>query len=163
MIEIDPNIRIYVDDFHPECYIVKLNGLSNSFCGPAVVKITSNGTKVQYWLQNGYFHNDVENEPAIIRPLVGKIETKEWYLHGERHHIGGPAFISYRKISWFLYGKRHRIAGPASFNVKSQRFKWFIDDYEFSQETHRSIVKTKYGIDTIVVDEFSDASVMYDC
>lgn len=47
--------------------------------------------------------------PAIIRSNG----SKEWWLHGKRHRIDGPAVESSVQNEWWFYGKRHRAYGPA--------------------------------------------------
>ena len=76
----------------------------------------------------------------------GSVESEYWYLNGEYHRDGGPAYIDYREDGsiiekkWYLNGKRHRIDGPALIFYKkdgSVNSKcWFLNDKRIIPEKH---------------------------
>ena len=45
---------------------------------------------------------------------------------GQRHRIGGPAYINGEWKVWFINGHRHRIDGPAY--IHGNRQDWWINN-----------------------------------
>ena len=58
--------------------------------------------------RQGLLHRD-DGGPASI-DLSGR---QDWYIHGTRHRVGGPAFISKDFEGWQQNSKYHREDGPA--------------------------------------------------
>lgn len=67
------------------------------------------GGTTYYKDQDGLIHRDGD-KPAVIH----KNGTKEWYVRGKRHRVGGPAVLypNGTKV-WCEDGERHRNDGPA--------------------------------------------------
>ena len=54
--------------------------------------------------------------------------TKEWFLGGKRHRVGGPA-VEYADGSkyWYQDNKRHRVDGPAGEFANGSKY-WYQND-----------------------------------
>jgi len=58
---------------------------------PAVIRKSGELPRVEYWLY-GKLHREDENQPAVISDDG---ELLEYYQHGKRHRLDGPALIRY--------------------------------------------------------------------
>ncbi len=86
----------------------------------------------------------MKKEPTLE---IDNFDTKQWFLHGKRHRIDGPA-IEYANggKSWFLHGKRHRVDGPAVEWVSGDKSWWLNDEY-YSFEDWKIKVREYYETD----------------
>ena len=85
------------------------------------------GSPKVYTDENGNYHR--EDGPAI----VGASGLEEWYLHGRRHRVGGPAHISPVIKCWFVEDRRHRVDGPAIERNNGEN-EWFINDLRHRED-----------------------------
>lgn len=70
-----------------------------------------------------------EDGPAVINE---KDQVEEWYLNGQRHRIGGPAYDSPNVKVWMEYNQLHRIDGPAYVYIDGRK-QYFIRDREYTE------------------------------
>lgn len=122
-----------------------VNGVAHRDNGPAIEY--ANGKQV--WMQNGQYHRDPHPETGICGPAIenpnnpkenkwykhGKlhrvdgsaslIEVDAWFIDGEYHREGGPAYKNGLLEQWYVHGKLHRLDGPAYINGNIQC--WYMD------------------------------------
>lgn len=63
------------------------------------------------WCDDGFIHRD--GAPAVINYGHEEDAFEEWWQHGLRHRVGGPAIEAYNVCKWFQHGLLHREDGPA--------------------------------------------------
>ncbi len=81
-----------------------------------------------------------EDGPAIAL----KSGYDSWYLDGELHRIGGPATFDERTIEYWKHGKRHNLDGPAIIWVDGSRPpKYFINYDELTEAEFYKLKKLK--------------------
>jgi hypothetical protein len=98
-----------------------------------------------------------------VRPenFTGCIELpsglKEWFLNGQLHRDGGPAFERYDGYSfWFKNGKLHRENGPAREWWDGTR-QWYFNDHYFWGNAEFLLLEGNY----IVVERGIPTSEMF--
>lgn len=97
IIKLAPTIRYYKEDM-----------LHRDGDKPALIEHDQHGANC-WWYIDGELHRD-DDKPAVTRGNWGQ----EWYYHGKRHRVNGPATIitfwnsdgCTDKHFWFLHGKR---------------------------------------------------------
>lgn len=75
--------------------------------------------------------------------------TKMWFIHGKRHRVNAPAFITCIGEIWYYDGMIHRLTGPAQINKETNTISYFINDKEYSKNRYNIImfwVKTSCNI-----------------
>jgi hypothetical protein len=84
----------------------------------------------KYWYLNGDLHR--EGGPAY----ENADGTKFWYLNGKYHREDGPA-LEYPDGTkhWFLNGEYHREGGPAVECANGTK-AWYLNDIKFSFEDY---------------------------
>ena len=76
--------------------------------------------------------------PAVDCSRGGNI-YQEWWLNGQRHRVGGPAFIQAEHEEWWLNGQRHRIGGPA-FDQYGHK-QWWVEGAKLTEEDYNDLMK----------------------
>jgi hypothetical protein len=88
------------------------------------------------WIkENGvYYHWVLDKLHRVDGPAVinEKDKVEEWYLNGQRHRIGGPAFDAPNVQVWMEHNQIHRIDGPAYFFINGKT-QYFIRDQEYTE------------------------------
>lgn len=87
-------------------YYTSLNYINDNSIDKQVI-IKSNDI-IRYYF-NKILHRD--NAPAVINTHNG---DKDYYVHGVKHRLDGPATDHHFEKEWFVNGVRHRLDGPAS-------------------------------------------------
>ena len=88
-------------------------------------------TCIIWFDDNGLCHRE-GNEPAVERfaedPTDEPVLIQEWWVHGKRHRLYGPAveYVNGGK-EWWVNGERHRLDGPAIEGVDGTKF-WWVND-----------------------------------
>lgn len=71
--------------------------------------------------------------PAVVE---GNGFFQAWYLNGQLHRDGGPAFAYTGGLqSWYLNGERHRADGPA-FVLPSGYKEWWVNGQQLTEFEH---------------------------
>jgi len=83
-----------------------------------IITYKKNGN-IYHRLDKKYHNND--DKPAIIY-ANGEME---WWQHGKRHRIGGPAIRNWECLEWYENGKRHCANGPAIMWANGDMEWWF--------------------------------------
>jgi len=82
------------------------------------------------WLNNQDLLHRVDG-PAWISGVNGH---QEWYLHGKRHRVDGPAIIDATGLQeWYLHGQGHRVDGPAHIGA-SGSLVWYVQGRNITTE-----------------------------
>lgn len=90
----------------------------------------------QYEDYNGELHH-------LFKPAITKKNSQEWFKHGKRHRIGGPAIkgtsngVEYEY--WYEEGKLHRDGGPAA--TQSDGYEVWYKEGEIHREGGPAITK----------------------
>ena len=105
---------------------------------------------------DGVIHRDVE--PAIIRCS----ETLEWYSNGKLHREDGAAIHGWdmlRRREFYIHGQRHRVNGPAVWigGKPEDHYEWWINDV-FMAEYNGTINYFNTGLDTFLRIHNADGS-----
>ena len=83
------------------------------------------------WYLNGQLHR--EGGPAY----EGSDGSKYWYLNDQLHREGGPAIEwSNGTKKWYLNGQLHREGGPA-IEWSNGTKKWYLNGQKLTEEEHR--------------------------
>jgi hypothetical protein len=60
--------------------------------------------------------------------IVRSNGDEEWYKHGKRHRLDGPAVVCVDVTKeWWVNGKHHRLDGPAVEDADGYK-EWYVDD-----------------------------------
>lgn len=105
------------------------------FIGNCVITRRTNPTavveRIVFRDMNGELHSNTT--PAIIqndRHHSGNPDQRveEWYQHGERHRIDGPAMQdSNGNTAWYVNGQLHREGGPALEYTQGKKI-WYVNN-----------------------------------
>ena len=80
-----------------------------------IIYLRDNWAGYEEWFDDdGLRHRD---NGAAIKWTDG---NKEYYIHGIRHRIGGPAFIWGKSYQYWVDGELHRIDGPAVYRSEKR-------------------------------------------
>ena len=85
-------------------------------------------TCIIWFDDNGLCHRE-GNEPAVERfaedPTDEPVLIQEWWVHGKRHRLYGPAveYVNGGK-EWWVDGEKHRLDGPAAEYANGYKAWW---------------------------------------
>ena len=99
------------------------------------------GVNVSWDFVDKWVQSRIGKEYCFIYPSG----IKAWYMNGELHREGGPAYIHPDgQKEWFINGNRHRLDGPAVIwegDIKD----WFIDGRYYNEKNFNKRIKELNG------------------
>jgi hypothetical protein len=109
----------------------------------------------------------VKNKDEIPANFTGiavyPLGSKEWWLNGQLHRDGGPAFERYDGYSsWFKNGKVHREDGPAR-QWEDGSGQWWLDGKEYTKPDWELLVnklKAKLTEEAKVVEKKTEEKIL---
>jgi hypothetical protein len=84
---------------------------------------------------------------VVVKPDGGR----EWFLDGNRHHVGGPAVEHANGgREWWVHGLLHREDGPAYVRADGKE-TWAFHGWHLTESEHTEQVANEARIREIVV------------
>lgn len=74
-----------------------------------------------------YFYKDGEPHREDGPAVKWDDGEEKWFIHGLRHHVDGPAYITKQESAWYINDLLHRTDGPAIERANGRK-EWYIND-----------------------------------